>query len=292
MEDVGFFSIGYGLPDYCEHWAKAVRKHYPKAPILLWENSNNELKDVCEKYNIIHKQSPHNFIRIPKNKEEFFSKTSSINYYEEWYDYEGGEYYVRLENESDLDCFIKFFKEAANTLNTEWIVFLERDMFVRKKLRPIPNFEAHAGLTNVNEDVRPNYGYEEAVKKWLPKNTKENAVKGLGIYKRSVLKNILDNLDIQNLKHIFNYSFYVDNDKSIRYLDTLMSFIISYAGYQIEDWNDLAEPIFDDDAIQKYGIEAAIWHGIKPCFFDNSDCSCHRCINARKTLLKGKLKGI
>jgi hypothetical protein len=184
-----------------------VRKFYPNELIDFYIDSNSnkleEYKNICYKFNVK--------INIRTNHQGYINRKDPI--------------------EINLPKILESHYRIYNTCKTstpEWIMLLEDDVLIKRKINHFPKSDC-----GINRD---NVGF----------------LGGGSVFRRNVFLKIYEDLGEDKLKNIIKhnhlYSWAGDALKKKIFID---------AGASYEKWIELAEPGYYDD------IDHAVFHGYK-----------------------------
>ncbi len=220
FDDISFFMLAYGQLKATEKCLESVRKYYKRSKIIVFENYTNILNDICKKYDAIYIHQPVNYL---KQRPEL------------------GLNYVCMLDINDFKLFMNQCEKASSLTNTKWLLYLEPDCILRRKIEYFPEKSIGGHLhtfNNFNQDIVQSINY-------FRKNNKKNSYifscAGGSILNRKHLLQVCK----ANWEKYIEYAIQINKNTNypceIRCLDAALSYLFYIQEFEAEDWQELTE---------------------------------------------------
>lgn len=218
---VSFFMLAHKQPRATDYCLKTVRDHYPTNKIIVFENGSNVLKNICKKHNAKYIYQPLNYQKPEKGK----------------------SFYACMQTLEHFNIFINQHKHACEYLDTKWIIYLEADVIIKKRIEKFPQKSIGGHLHSFNEFNNEITAYINMFRKKDLKKKYIFTCAGGSIINKSHLYTIVENNEWE--KYI-KYPLTQNKGKeimSIRCRDAFLSYLFYIYGYETEEWSEYAEMI-------------------------------------------------
>ncbi len=232
--DVLFYMLCMGRRKAVDYSLHTVRMHYKDAPIIVFENGSSELKEVCDNHRASYVQQPLNYIKPS-----------------------GEQKYAMI---SDFDILFEQMcrvSAMAHEYNVKWVVYLEPDVILKRKVSVFPEADIGASLHAFNRFNSTTYEFIQN-QDGSTKGFNRYGFQGGAIVSLQAFTCVCSNVSVWQTATA--HALAQSCDTGICCGDMFQSMVFLLLGFEIEDWKEHCElHIHDEERV----MGAAVAHGFK-----------------------------
>jgi hypothetical protein len=218
-----FYQSGYRI-EACYYALEQLRKHYPDAPVALYEDNTDILKPVAKKFNCVYGKT---------NKQGFNDPDS-------------GRPAFNLE--TILAWLDRVYEACTTTLkDTDWILHFEDDVWVKRPLQGEPPFD----LSGIG-----GRGWAEELYLYLGASCRGAHGCGGSVFNR--LKFIEAYYNVKDIDWKYIDELAVDPRPS-EWTDSALTLVFLHSKYTVGSWNELQQ--YKNSKVSSMGLGRLTWPG-------------------------------